>query len=249
MAVGRDERTVNVVISQSMYFPWVGFLEQIALSDVFVRYDDVQFSKGSFTNRVQIKTPAGIRWMSVPLKDLHLGQRICEVQLPPDNLWREQHIGKLAHAYGNAPHRDEMLALATSVLYSSEDQNLGDLAFKSTYALAQYFGLSDRVQWRNVSAMSIGGSGSARVLEVVKSVGGTRYITGHGARHYLDHEAFEAAGVEVRYMQYSCKAYPQLHGEFTPFVSALDLAANLGRRGEFFMKSHTTHWREFLNET
>jgi len=96
--------------------------------------------------------------------------------------------------------------------------------------------------------MSIGGGGSARVLEVIKSVGGTRYITGHGARHYLDHEAFEAAGVEVRYMQYSCKAYPQLHGDFTPFVSALDLVANLGRRSEFFIKPHTIHWRNFSNE-
>lgn len=38
-----------------MFFPWVGFLEQLKLVDVYVFYDDVQFSKGSFTNRVQVK--------------------------------------------------------------------------------------------------------------------------------------------------------------------------------------------------
>ena len=46
----------TVVISQPMFFPWVGMFEQIALADVYVHYDDVQFSKGSFTNRVQLKT-------------------------------------------------------------------------------------------------------------------------------------------------------------------------------------------------
>ena len=50
---------MKVVISQPMLFPWVGMLEQIMLADVFVHYADVQFSKGSFTNRVQIKDSTG----------------------------------------------------------------------------------------------------------------------------------------------------------------------------------------------
>ena len=50
---------MNIVISQPMYFPWMGFFQQIAIADVFIFYSDVQFSKGSFTNRVQIKTSNG----------------------------------------------------------------------------------------------------------------------------------------------------------------------------------------------
>ena len=55
--------------------------EQIRLADAFVHYSDVQFSKGSFVNRVQIKTSAGIRWLTVPLEKLKLGQRIDEVRI------------------------------------------------------------------------------------------------------------------------------------------------------------------------
>ena len=40
-----------VVISQPMYFPWVGFLSQISMASTIIWLDDVQFSKGSFTNR------------------------------------------------------------------------------------------------------------------------------------------------------------------------------------------------------
>ena len=51
-----------LVVSQPMYFPWVGLLEQIRLSDQFVHYDDVQYTRG-FYNRVQVKVPGAIRWM------------------------------------------------------------------------------------------------------------------------------------------------------------------------------------------
>ena len=66
----------TVVVSQPMFFPWVGMFEQIRLADAYVHYTDVQFSKGSFVNRVQIKTADGFRWLTVPLKNVALGQNI-----------------------------------------------------------------------------------------------------------------------------------------------------------------------------
>jgi hypothetical protein len=86
------------------------------------------------------------------------------------------------------------------------------------------------------------------VLDVVRALGGTRYITGHGARHYLDHEAFEAAGVAVEYMDYRCTPYPQFHGAFTPYVSILDLVAHCGHEGVSHIHSGTRPWRSFIDE-
>ena len=74
---------------------------------------------------------------------------------------------------------------------------------------------------------------------------GDVYVTGHGAKNYLDHEAFERGGVHVEYMDYQRRAYPQLHGEFTPYVSILDLIANMGREGRDLICSGTVSWREF----
>jgi len=54
----------RIVISQSMYFPWVGLLEQIRLAEFFVHYDDVQLTR-VFTNRVQVKTAQGSKWITV----------------------------------------------------------------------------------------------------------------------------------------------------------------------------------------
>ena len=112
----------------------------------------------------------------------------------------------------------------------------------------RYYGLDEERTFLDSRDLGTTGGGSGRVLDTVLAVGGDRYITGHGARNYLDHEMFERAGVRVEYMNYLKIAYQQLHGEFTPYVSALDLVANEGFAGVRCITSGTTPWQDFLNE-
>lgn len=236
---------MNIVISQPMYFPWVGMLEQINNADIFVHYSDVQFVKGSFFNRVQIKLPIGTKWLTVPLRDVHLGQKICEVQVDEKRNWKEQHIEALRQAYRAAPFKNDMLNLVESV-FVKKFSSLGELATDSTMALAEYFNITTAKLFFESEKLEINGSGSKRVCDICNHFDAKRYITGHGASKYLDHELFDKVGIEVNYMQYEKRQYPQLHGEFTPFVSALDLVANCGRDGADAIKSGFVNWRDFL---
>jgi hypothetical protein len=228
-----------------MFFPWVGLIEQICLADVFVHYDDVQFSKGSFTNRVQIKTARGVKWLTVPVR-LHLGDLIQEVQVSDEDPWREGHLALLAQAFEGAPYVDDALRLVKGVYESAGDQ-LCSIAISSMEAVLRYFGLAEKTQFVRSSQLDMPGKSWQRVLDIVRRFGGDTYITGHGARNYMDHEAFENAGVKVEYIDYRKRPYPQLHGEFTPFVSVLDLIANTGKGGREYIGSPTKPWREFLS--
>lgn len=234
-----------VVISQPMFFPWVGMFEQVRLADVYVDYDDVQFSKGSFTNRVQIKTAAGPRWLTVPLKGLSLGQRICDAQIDDARNWRVSHVSALKNAYHGAPYCSDMLALV-ELVYRDATTSIGDLSRRSMAACCSYFGIGFGGTFMRIGDLRIGGSGSQRVLDVVKALGGSRYVTGWGARNYLEHELFDAAGVSVEYMDYERRPYPQLHGAFTPYVSILDLVANVGKAGKDLIASKSTYWKDYL---
>lgn len=239
---------MKVVITQSMLFPWVGLLEQIRLADVLVHYDDVQFSKGSFTNRVQVKTATGVQWMTVPLRDFRLGMHIDEVKTAPALHWRDKHLALLDRSFKGAPHAEDALSIAREV-YATEHASVGHLARASMLAVCNYFRLLDGKRVLDVRELSIGRSGSRRVLDIVRAVGGSLYVTGHGARNYLDHEAFERAGIRVHYMQYQRRPYPQHWGEFTPFVTTLDLIANRGRDGQENISSTTVTWRDFLSQS
>jgi WbqC-like protein family len=237
---------MNVVVSQSMLFPWVGMLEQIRLADVYVFYDDVQFSKGSFSNRVQVKLNNGTKWMTIPLRGAHLGQSIEETEFAPIESWRDRHVSLLSKSFETATFSADAIELARQV-YQGVYKGVGALSRTSLMALVDYFGLRDNREFVDVRDLNVGGSGSARVLNIVKKLGGTRYITGHGASKYLEHQEFERADISVEYIDYQLRSYPQQHGPFTPFVSGLDLVANCGRNGSKYICSTTRSWRQFLD--
>jgi hypothetical protein len=221
-------------------------LEQIRLADYFIFYEDVQFSKGSFVNRVQIKTKAGMRWLTVPLHGLSLGQQIQDVMIDLRKDWRRQHLDVLRQAYADAPFFGHMIALVKDV-FDTNPTTIGELSKLSMTALSSYFGLNVLKRFESSASLPVQGSGSQRVLDIVKYLSGSRYITGHGAANYLNHQAFAKAGVQVEYMAYRKHPYPQLHGDFTPYVSALDLVANMGHDGLRFICSSTINWKEFVH--
>jgi hypothetical protein len=237
----------RIVISQPMYFPWLGMMEQIRLSDVYVHLDDVQFSKGSFTNRVQIKTAKGTQWMTIPLEGLHLGQRIMDLRTRETEPWRRKHLDLLEHAFAGAPFAEDARALCRSVLEQPTDR-LCELAIASLQALCDYFEIGPRPLLERSSSLGIEGRGWERVLAIVSHLGGDVYVSGLGGRNYISHEAFDHAGVRIEYMRYLKTQYPQLHGAFRPFVSALDLVANMGRAGRTLISSSAVYWKESSDE-
>jgi WbqC-like protein family len=238
---------MKIVISQPMYFPWVGMFEQIRLCDIYVHYDDVQFSKGSFTNRVQIKTnsPTGFNWLTVPLKKFKLGVDINQVEIDNTRNWQYQHLELLNQAYRNAPYQMEMIDLVIQ-LFDTQLLTISELSKKSMELIIDYFDLAINKKFHVSSEFKIPGNSSERVYQVAKYFSGDLYITGHGARKYLDHLLFEENGISVRYMDYLKLPYPQQHGNFNPHVSILDLIANVGKEGIEYLASPTKHWRDFM---
>ena len=183
---------MNIVISQSMLFPWVGLLEQIRLADIYVFYDDVQFSKGGFVNRVQLKSQKRRSWMTVPLSNHTLGQPINDVRIQSKQKWVEKHLALLKQNYEDAPFYDDALSIMEST-YSKPHNVLSELARDTMLGLANYFNITSGKEFINVEELGINGKSSERVLEIVKTLGGTSYYR-HGAKNYLDNEAFERSG-------------------------------------------------------
>ena len=225
-----------------MFFAWSGLFEQMAMADVFVHYDDVQLPQGrSFITRVQVKTSTGVRWLSAPVERSSRGP-INQVRLDQRTPWRQHHIVTLRTALAAAPHVETAVRLAEGLLHD-HGTSLCSLNVAATESIAAEFGLAPR--FLRSSALAIPGHSSERLVAIVQSLGGTVYLTGHGAANYLNHELFERAGLEVRYVRYGLRPYPQLHGEFTPFVTALDLIANMGRAANTVLDADSVNWREF----
>lgn len=55
----------------------------------------------------------------------------------------------------------------------------------------------------------------------------------------------EKENISLEYMNYSINSYEQMFGEFTPYVTILDLIANEGKDGEKYINSKSIYWKEF----
>jgi hypothetical protein len=231
----------TVVVSQPMFLPWIGLFEQVRLSDVFYHYDDVQLPQGrSFMSRVQVKTADGVVWLTAPLDRRRSGRLINETYFSAHEDWRRRHLRVLREAYSRAPHFDLMFGLAER-LYGFATESLAEFNMHSVEAVAAWLGLNR--EFRRTSASGIDGSSTQRLLDVCLAAGADTYVTGMGALEYLEHERFEERGIDVRYMAYQRTPYPQLHGEFTPYVTILDAIAHVGERARELVGSPTVSWR------
>jgi hypothetical protein len=233
----------KIVISQPMFFPWVGLFEQITLADTYVHYNTVQFPIGrSLMNRVQIKTSKGSQWLTIPIK--HQGiQSINQVEIDYNQHWQDKHLKTLRQNYSKSQFFMEMLDIVSSI-YAKNFRCLSELNIYSIEHISKYFGIE--TQFITSSQYSFDSSSSELLLNITESLNGDTYITGHGAKNYLEHSIFEKKGISVEYINYKKISYPQLYGEFTPFVSVLDLIANLGKEGKAVMLSKTINWQEFV---
>jgi hypothetical protein len=228
----------TLVVLQPGYLPWLGYFDQLRRADVFVHYDDVQFDKHGWRNRNRIKTPAGPLWLTVPV--LHRGQgkpKIIETQIDGTSNWQKKHVASLKQYYARAPHAHRYLPELEELL-NRPWPNLAELDIAIIGAMARWLQLEPPVL--RTSALGIEGVQSERLIALCRHFGATRYLSGDAASDYLDVALFAEHGIEVAWQNYQHPVYPQQHGDFVPYMSAIDLLFNCGDDSAGILKGGTS---------
>ena len=224
LAIGTAERTL--VVLQPGYLPWLGFFDQLRRADLFIYYDDVQFDKHGWRNRNRIKSSKGPHWLTVPV--LHSANgfpRILDVEIDRRIPWARKHVATIQHQYARAPFLMRYLPELQEML-CREWQCLVDLDIAVTELICKWLGLYPATT--RASTLGIGGSRSERLVNLCLYAGATRYLSGDAAKSYLDLDLFARHKIAVDWQHYRHPVYIQLHGDFEPYLSALDLVLNCG---------------------
>jgi len=243
---------MKLVISQPMYLPWRGIFEQIKLCDKFVFYDDVQIPKGGgksrgFISRVQIKTERDWEWLSVHIKRSGEGLQLIKNAFFTDLGWKNRHMVKIKQAYQEAKFFNEIYESLVLPIYNYETELLSEFCINSTKIICNYLDLHPLFYISSDLNIPKAKDASQRVLEICLHFKTSEYITGHGAKNYINYAIFEKENVAIKYMEYKLTPYPQLHGKFNPFVSILDLLFNVGKDSNVYLDSKAIYWKN-LNE-
>ena len=216
---------MKVAVIQSNYIPWRGYFDIMHDADVFVFYDDVQYTVNDWRNRNRVKTANGVVWLTIPVGDQN-DRRICDVVIR-DQTWSRKHWMTIEQSYHDAPGFARYSEFFRSV-YTRSWESLSELNQTMIRAIAGDL-LGIRTQIRDSRDFDLQGKGSDRLLMLLKKMGATDYISGPSARSYLGAEWYARNGVRVHWKDYSSyPSYPQLHGAYAPDLSIVDLLMNCG---------------------
>ncbi len=191
----------RVAVIQSNYIPWAGYFAVMAAVDVFVVYECVQYTKNDWRNRNQIQSDDGTpTWLTIPVRHLNLEQAFMDTRIASGN-WAMKHYNTLRHHFSRKPGwraRDaEILALyeqARNMDFLHEVNRLFmDWAIEAT-------GIQSKVVY--LSAYPEHPSPTARLISILKDFDTRHYLSGPAAKDYLDPRAFDAAGIELEYVNY-----------------------------------------------
>ena len=226
MNASGEPMSPTVVVLQPGYLPWLGFFDQLRRADVFVYFDDVQFDKHGWRNRNRIKTQAGLQWLTVPVRHSGLGlPRVMDVEIDARTAWPRKHVASLRQAYAKAPHTAEYLPQLADVL-ERKWERLVDLDVAVVEVIRGWLGLDRRIV--RSSELGIDGRQSDRLVRICRHFGARTYYSGASARSYLDLGLFDRHGIRVVWQDFVHPVYPQLHGQFMPHLSIVDLVFNCG---------------------
>ena len=232
----------KVAIIQSNYIPWKGYFDIISKVDEFILYDEVQYTKRDWRNRNQIKTANGLQWLTIPVEVKgKYDQRIDETKIA-DKSFAIKHWNSIKHAYSKAPYFKEYAEVFEKLYLGLDEDLLSQVNYKFISEICKILDIKTKISWstayESLAPEIQNESANNRLIDLCVKSGATTYLSGPAAKDYMDIEKFSYNGIKVEWMDYSgYKPYQQLHGEFTHYVTVLDLIFNEGQNSSIFMNS------------
>lgn len=229
--ISDDSTRVRAALHQPHYLPWLGLIDKIDRSDLFIMLDTVQFERRGWQNRNYVGGHGKPVLLTVPVAQASREERILDKRIDNTQKWSTKHYRALAeHCYRKAPYwgdfRDEIVHL-----YETEWEDLAELAIATTRLLMRGFGIDTPI----LRASELGdfpGRKSELLAQICAKAGANTMLSGDGARDYLDPDIVHRHGVDIEWQGFRHPEYRQhTRGSadaFVPRLSAIDLLLNAG---------------------
>ncbi len=225
----------KIAIVQSNYIPWKGYFDMINMVDEFILYDEVQYTKNDWRNRNRIKTFQGIIWLTIPVRQLKLKQKINETKVINDK-WRKKHWNTLSQSYAKSPYFKDYKDIFEALYLNDNEMYLSKINYQFITTICNILGINTKIRWSN--EFTVKGDKTERLLEICNQCNANTYLSGPAAKNYFNEALAEERNINVEWMDYNgYEEYHQLHSPFENNVTILDLIFNEGKNAQKYMKS------------
>lgn len=218
----------TVAIHQPNYLPWLGYFDKVAQADTFVIFDDIQLPSGAhhYETRATIKGARAILELNIPIRGRNQDLLIKDAVFA-DSTWIRKHLRSIEVAYEKTQYFNNYFPQLEEI-YLSGCTGLAGFNTMLIKLIASFMGIKTEIV--RSSELGIKTQGEQKILDIIKKLGGDRYISGAGAgsKRYIVPEHFKEAGIELVWQDFKHPVYQQTRGEFVPGLSAIDYLMNTG---------------------
>ena len=221
---------------QPNFLPYLGFFDKMRKSDVFVIRDEVQFAERDYhhRNRIRIDSPSGrepqCKWIRVPvtkerkdIRDIMIRNEVKDKNVP----WNTFMLRQIRSNYETAPYFEEHYPGLEAVLCAKTDR-LIDLNMEIIRLLKDSFAIEAEIVYASQLDYDKTNDASEDLARIAEALDADVYLSGVGARAYLNSDVFRAAGVDLRFQSFTHPVYPQRYSGFVPNLAAIDALFNVG---------------------
>ena len=197
-----------LVVEQPNYVPWLGYFDLLDQSDMWVWYDDVQYTRRDWRNRNRVARGGEPIWLTVPVASQdHRDKPICEIEIDHSRLWVRKHLGVLKHFYRSAPFFGPVFELVQNHVEQAPPL-LADFTIGLNEDLCSLMGIETQL-FRSSRMSGLEGAKERRILAICRQLRPSTYLSGPAARSYLEAGTFERKGIALRYISYGYEEYPR----------------------------------------
>jgi hypothetical protein len=224
----------RIAILQSNYIPWKGYFDIIGLVDEFVIYDEVQYTKNDWRNRNRIKTPLGLQWITIPVYQKSLSQKISETKIS-NYKWGIKNWNTIKANYTKAPYFKLLSGGLEEFYHTMKSPYLSEINVSIIKLICSLLEIKTVIT--NSADYELRGDPTEKLVGLCKQVNASHYLSGPAARNYLRENLFEQEGIKIEWADYNeYVEYPQLFPPFEHHVSIIDLIFNAGHDSHAYMK-------------
>lgn len=167
---------MRIAIHQPEHFPYMGFFEKMKSVDLFVILDDVQYVKGNWHNRNRfINTNGDWEYFGVQVEKEAYKKHICDVKIV-QGVWKKKVLKKIKQNF----------SIDATEIYESD--YLSTVNMNSIRWGMSKLKIHTPLLWS--SALNINSSNTQRIIDICKRMDATTYVSGPGAKDYLQEDLF-----------------------------------------------------------
>jgi hypothetical protein len=213
----------KVAIMQPYFLPYIGYFQLIAAVDVFVIYDNIQFSKKGWIHRNRMLSNGKDEYFSLTLKKdsdfLDVKDRLLSDTWSEE---REKILRKIKESYRKAPHFERLFPMVQDIFYF-EEKNLFSFILNSLNTILVYLQIDTPVIVSSNLAADHTLKSQSRVIDICLNQGADHYINPIGGWDLYKNDDFAKVGIELSFIKSRAFEYPQFGMSFVSWLSILDI--------------------------